>query len=233
MGNEFSIDARQGNFSVEYWFENEKQIPTRVDLRRYHCFPYPIPKDQGSEGSCVTHSMTTAFICAQRRANIKVVDSKIPVVRDLFVNARKKSNISRSISKGITFSEAMKPIQNEAMWFRIGRNLENFKNCLASGYPIVMGFAVTKKMREWQDSPSLLRNSEYVLPSISNGDSIHGYHCVLLIGYDDQFRGGNFIARNSWGKNWGYKGHFFIPYNLMNDKKIVLDAMVVDVKAST
>lgn len=233
MGNDYSLNATQGSFSIEYWFKETtgEKRPIRVDLRRFHCFPYPIPKDQGSEGSCVTHAMSTAFICAQRRANINVVDSKIPVVKNLFEDARKSSNVSRSVSKGITFSEAMKPIQKDAMWFRIGRSLENFKHSLAVGYPIVMGFAVTKRMRQWQDSPTKIRDSEYVLPSYDSSiDTIHGYHCVLLVGYDDEFRGGNFIARNSWGEKWGWGGHFFYPYHLVNNNEISLDAMVLDLK---
>lgn len=238
MGNsEMSmLNASSGNYSVEYWFDEKKlskELPKRLDIRKRECFPYPVPKDQGSEGSCVTHAMSTAFLCAQRKKNVSVVDSKVPVVDKLFQNARKKSNVARSVSKGITFSEAMKALNNDAIWFRIGRNLKNFKRCLSVGYPIVLGFAVTKEMKKWQDNQQQIQNTEYVLPgngSTIKKSDINGYHCVLLVGYDDEFRGGIFIARNSWGSSWGREGHFYFPYHLINNENINLDAMVVDVK---
>lgn len=227
------VNAKNGTYSIEYWFDEKKmpiqELPKRVDIRKRECFPYPVPKDQGSEGSCVTHAMSTAFICAQRKKDISVVNSKVPVVEKLFQNAREKSNVDRSVSKGITFSEAMKVLTDDAIWFRIGRDITNFKRCLSVGYPIVLGFAITKEMKKWQDNQQLIQKSEYVLPSTKKND-INGYHCVLLVGYDDEFRGGIFIARNSWGENWGYHGHFFFPYSLINDDNIILDAMVVDVK---
>ncbi len=40
-----------------------------------------------------------------------------------------------------------------------------------------------------------------------------GDHAVLIIGYDDP--GGYFIARNSWGTNWGENGFFRIAYSEM------------------
>lgn len=232
--------TKPGVYSVEYWFDPKKManegktLPIRVDLRRRKCFPYPIPEDQGTEGSCVTHAMSTAYICAQRRHNINVVNSDVPLISRLFEESRKKSKIKRPVSKGVTFSEAMKSLSDSAKWFRLGREVNNFKMCLSFGYPIVVGFAVSKIVKKWQDDARLLRSTEYVLPLSTSDqneddDNLHGYHCVLLVGYDDNFRGGVFIARNSWGPNWGHNGHFYFPYQLIGKDNVLLDAMVIDI----
>jgi C1A family cysteine protease len=38
-----------------------------------------------------------------------------------------------------------------------------------------------------------------------------GYHAVLLVGWDDTI--GAFIAKNSWGKNWGESGFIKVAYS--------------------
>ena len=37
-------------------------------------------------------------------------------------------------------------------------------------------------------------------------------HAVLLTGYSDDVGGGAFAARSSWGSDWGWSGHFWVPY---------------------
>ena len=41
--------------------------------------------------------------------------------------------------------------------------------------------------------------------------SYQGVHAILIVGYDDL--GGYFIAKNSWGTNWGEAGYFKIAYS--------------------
>jgi C1A family cysteine protease len=36
------------------------------------------------------------------------------------------------------------------------------------------------------------------------------YHPLLLVGYKDDSEGGYWIAKNSWGTNWGEKGYIKI-----------------------
>lgn len=45
-----------------------------------------------------------------------------------------------------------------------------------------------------------------------NGDETKGYHCVLIVGYNNNV----FEIRNSWGKNWGTGGYTNIHENELN-----------------
>lgn len=36
-----------------------------------------------------------------------------------------------------------------------------------------------------------------------------GYHAIVIYGYNKQ----GFLCQNSWGKNWGNKGRFILPYD--------------------
>ena len=40
-----------------------------------------------------------------------------------------------------------------------------------------------------------------------------GGHAVLLVGYDKTKK--VFIVRNSFGKNWGDKGYFYMPFDII------------------
>ena len=41
-------------------------------------------------------------------------------------------------------------------------------------------------------------------------ESVRGGHAVLAVGYDDSKQA--VLIRNSWGKDWGIKGYFWMPY---------------------
>jgi len=227
--------AQPNRRRTEYSFLTSENVPKRVDLRRTTCFPYLPPEDQGHEGSCVSHAMSAAVQCAQRRRNIDALESWAPRVEQHFRMARKTSNAARRrpTEEGITFTEAAKAFANDGIkTFRLKPSLNNFKQCLHSGYPFVFGFTVTKPMRRWQDSASQQKASDYVLPDYNPDHAVDGFHSVMAVGYDDCFRGGSFIVRNSWGPSWGHNGHFFIPYRTMADERVVKDAIVVDLEDS-
>ena len=39
-----------------------------------------------------------------------------------------------------------------------------------------------------------------------------GPHAIVLVGYDDNYKGGSFRALNSYGEDWGDDGFFWITY---------------------
>jgi C1A family cysteine protease len=90
---------------------------------------------------------------------------------------------------------------------RVDRMLAQFKGCLADGYPFVFGFTVYESF----ESAEVGRTGELKMPEPKEG--VVGGHAVLAVGYDDQSQ--RFIVRNSWGRSWGQKGYFTMPYSYL------------------
>lgn len=216
-------------------------LPPSVDLREYHCFPYPSAYDQKDEGTCVAQAISTALTCAQRNQNLNVLDSKYYDADSIFASAVAGSSQKndeqqqqrRELREGITFDEGIRTVRPEIRSHHsVHISVANFKYVLAEkGLPIVLGFALTTEMYAWQErlknfgGPSSSR--ALVLPfSPRDAHHIEGYHCVLVVGYDDAL--GAFVVRNSWGKQWGDEGHFLYPYDLIANKTITLDAVVIE-----
>lgn len=87
---------------------------------------------------------------------------------------------------------------------RVIQSLEQLKQCLIEGFPIVFGFNVyssfeTQEVAETGD-----------MPMPKEGEELLGGHAVCAVGFDDNRH--VFIVRNSWGDSWGDKGYFYMPY---------------------
>lgn len=97
------------------------------------------------------------------------------------------------------------------------------KKALSENTPVIVGIQVTpsfEKLGGWQKFwRSILlflgirTNEDYALwdPSKTNKDT-KGGHSVCMVGYDDNKFGGAFKVVNSYGKNWGDQGYFWISY---------------------
>lgn len=76
--------------------------------------------------------------------------------------------------------------------------------CLAEGYPFVFGFAVYESF----ESKEVRRTGIVHMPG---KDEVQiGGHAVMAVGYNQKNR--RFLARNSWGKQWGMAGYFTMPF---------------------
>ena len=98
-------------------------------------------------------------------------------------------------------------------------DLETMKQTLASGYLIGFGFTVYENfLTQRMATEGMLRYSEV------NGP-IYGGHAVVLVGYDDSKR--MFKVRNSWGKEWGLDGYFWMDYDYVVDPNLSNDFWVI------
>jgi C1A family cysteine protease len=98
---------------------------------------------------------------------------------------------------------------------RVVRNLDQFRGCLASGYPFVFGFTVFESFETKEVAQT------GVMPMPAPHESILGGHAVLAVGYDDASQ--RFIVRNSWGKDWGDAGYFTMPYAYLTERGLSAD----------
>lgn len=97
--------------------------------------------------------------------------------------------------------------------------LSTLMGCLALGKPFVFGFAVYESFEE------VGRNGLYN-PKFQS-EKLIGGHAVCAFGYDVKTR--KFLVRNSWGKNWGDGGYFYMNFDEISDYNICDDFWVMNV----
>jgi C1A family cysteine protease len=98
-------------------------------------------------------------------------------------------------------------------------NLHDIKACLASGSPVYIGFTVYSSF----ESEEVAKNG--IMPMPVDGEEILGGHAVVIVGYDDNKQ--RLLVRNSWGKKWGVKGYFYMPYGYINHPGYVTDIWAI------
>jgi len=105
-------------------------------------------------------------------------------------------------------------------YYRIHRNLDDMRSCLASGFPFVFGFSAHKTFRD-----VVKKTGRLEMPSPHEG--VIGKHAVLAVGYQDAER--RFMVRNSWGPKFGLAGYFSMPYDYLLKEDLSADFWTIRV----
>ena len=84
------------------------------------------------------------------------------------------------------------------------QTLDEMLACLADGFPFVFGFTVYESF----ESPRVGKTG--VMPVPKKTERTLGGHAVMAMGYS--LKDKRLIVRNSWGKEWGQKGYFTMPF---------------------
>jgi C1A family cysteine protease len=111
------------------------------------------------------------------------------------------------------YSEARK--YKSVIYYRIVRNLDHMKACLASGFPFIFGMSVHSSF----EGTEVEKTGHLHMPTPTEKPA--GHHAVLAVGYDDARNW--FLVRNSWGSAWGMGGYFTIPYEYLMDERLSAD----------
>jgi len=90
---------------------------------------------------------------------------------------------------------------------RIQGSVNEIKEYLAQGIPVVLGAMVNNEFQQLRGS-GVLNNLNY-----SGGES---GHAMIIAGYDDSRNAFRII--NSWGYSWGDNGYLWIGYNFLVNK---------------
>ena len=209
-----------------------KTLPPKIDLRP-QC---PIIYDQNELGSCTANALAGAFQFEQLKQIKKRSISFVPSRLFIYYNERVLENSVNS-DAGASLRDGVKTMNNdgvcsENLWkYKISRfkqkpsancyasalknqvqeylsinpSIPEIKQCLADSFPVAFGFTVYSSFMTQQVA------NTGIMPMPQDGDQLEGGHAVLAVGYDDNKSA--LIVRNSWGRNWGLNGYFYMPYD--------------------
>ena len=102
---------------------------------------------------------------------------------------------------------------------RVDATLEQLKQCLIEGFPIVFGFHVYESFKQTEQTG--------ITPIPKDGEKLKGGHAICAVGFleDKQV----FLCRNSWGSDWNkqMQGYFYMPYEYIINPKLAGDFWTV------
>lgn len=195
---------------------------------------YPIPGNQGTQGSCVAFATGYAF-----KTHQDYLDHQRNIVYDYqkFSPAYIYNQINGGVDNGTTISAAMNLLESQGC-VSLYDMPYNQNDWTTQPTQAQRAKASPHKSSSWgtvSDAPSDLKRAiiEYggavvgipVYPDFDNlsssnqvydttSGSSRGNHAICLIGYDDSLNAYKFI--NSWGTNWGLSGYGYISYDVVS-----------------
>jgi C1A family cysteine protease len=210
-------------------------LPPAVDLRHL-CSPV---ENQRALGSCTGNALAGALEFLEKRDKIPFINlSRLfiyynerviehstrsdsgAMIRDGIKTLKKQGVCSEKKWPYLISKFAVKPspaCYKEAKDHQITSyhrltTVNDMRACLAEGFPFVFGFTVYESF----ESQEVARTGVVSMPA--SRERAIGGHAVLAVGYDDTKR--RLLVRNSWGSDWGMKGHFTLPYEYVADRDL-------------
>jgi len=192
-----------------------------VDLRENTCWPYLPVDNQGDQVSCVAHTFAMALYCALQRNR---PHDLYPDLAQVFERALR---VSPDPSRGVSFEAVA-----DGLMARFAPDLralgqtfapiaaQQAQKHLRHGIPVLVGYQVDDHIHAFHLDAEVCAARKYRLP-LCDGHKVMSGHAVLLVGYDLDMQA--YIARNSWGPDWGVDGHFFIDFRVFHDVTTVTD----------
>lgn len=219
-----------------------------VDLRQY-C---SLIENQGNLGSCTGNAIAGAIELLHKRQNRTIDISRLFIYyyERLFigtVNYDSGAYIRDGIKACYTYgapTENLWPYniskfrtvptktalidaaKRKVTSYQRAADFNQVIDAITSGYPVTIGFSVYSSF----DSPAVAKTGIMPYPNL-NKEILLGGHAVLLVGYNKD--NNTFIARNSWGTNWGDRGYFYMPFQVIQNTSMSSDFWVIKSIANT
>jgi len=231
------IDPRDYKYQI-----TAKASPNIVDLRSY-CSPI---ETQGSLGSCTGQAIAGAIeLLNKRNGNYKDISRLFIYYYERLILGTVNYDSGAYIRDGIKATnkygaslesywpynikkfkqEPINEAKIDALKRKVTRyeRVNNFNECidaLTNGYPVIMGFKVYTSFM----SANVAKTGNMPYPNTKR-ERLLGGHAVLLVGYNKTKK--VFIARNSWGTNWGDGGYFYMPFNVVTNTSMSSDYWII------
>ncbi len=212
-------------------------LPASVDLRA-QCPPV---YDQGQLGSCTANSIGAGVQFLQTKQGIpNFIPSRLFIYYQERVDQGDVSHDTGASIRESAKAVATYGVPPEAEWpyvisqfaqkppantyadalqtkvtqyLAVAQDAQQMKSCLASGYPIHIGFSVYSSF----ESAAVAQSGVAPMPNLKT-EKLLGGHAVVVVGYDDA--SGTWLCRNSWGTGWGMAGYFTFPYAYLTNSQL-------------
>jgi C1A family cysteine protease len=212
-------------------------MPIRSSVEKF----FSTVEDQGDLGSCVfnagvalleslmirnKHSffdMSRLFPYYNVRVDYGQVNEDTGAeIRDAVSSLRKLGCCTELLWPYVTGKFAIKPpakCYQQALNYQITRyevvnGLNEIKACISSSrVGVIFGF--------WVYESFMNIGADGIMPVPKSYEDCLGGHAVVIVAYDDKAK--RVKVRNSWGKNWGDKGYFYMPYEFLLDPDECMD----------
>lgn len=100
------------------------------------------------------------------------------------------------------------------------KSINEIKHALLINHLVVFGMTVFESFETV--------GADGIVPIPKDSEKELGGHAMCIVGYDDNFNGGSFIVRNSWGATWGHAGYCYLSYSVL---KFMMDIWTVKLGA--
>lgn len=236
--------------ALQETYEAHDPTSQSIDLRKF----FSEIRNQGTEGACASFATVSVFEYFQHRYEISENYNMSPAFS--YYNARMRKgksvlgkgssiadNIEAMYETGLchedlweykeetinqkpseeAFDDAKAQTVIEAANVEISTDpditLKNIKSALCDGFPVLISLRVYDSF--------IAPNGIIPHPTEEElkASSEDARHALVLCGYSDEHR--FFIARNSWGTQFGDKGYCYIPYSYVSDKSQCECAFVI------
>src|ERR1700691_1437280 len=192
-------------------------------------------KDQGEEGSCTGHAFSSGreWIARKYEKTSPILSPQCLYAEELLASgsfpnddgAMRRTGCQALAAKGCCEASLYPYVEGEitvptpeqaqnALNYRTGAyhrigSLADFLSCTAdpTPWPVMVGFMVYDSFMSQQVSDT------GIMPMPQPGEQRQGGHEVLCLGYDlpKQLA----LIQNSWGEDWGQKGYFWMPFEVI------------------
>lgn len=210
-------------------------LPHSVDLRP-KCSDV---EDQGNLGSCTANALAGALEFLDRKGKVSFIDfSRLfiyynerviehsvkydsgAMIRDGIKTLAKQGACPETKWPYVVSKFTLKPtpacykdaLNHQITSYHRILTLDEMRACLAGGFPFVFGFTVYESF----ETQRVAKTGVVNMPKST--EKVVGGHAVLGVGYDDKAK--RFTVRNSWGKDWGKKGYFTMPYDYLASRNL-------------